>query len=269
MTSSALMERRSKASPRLFEKFEQDYEFLIATSDEDKKKVYSLRHEVFLRELHYEMHEDNSHLFELDEYDDTSIHCLINHRDSGLSAGCLRLITPSNHATSPLFRLPVEVHGAAYLHPPGIHPQAIPRSLICEVSRLAIARPFRSKSSQDAPLPQAGGYHFSPEEVKTFPLLAIGLFLSTYALVGLTGRRHVFAMMEPRLPRLLALSGFNFTKVSQPIEYHGTRHAYYIDHQQAEKEMHRDLMPLYLHITRALAPQLDAIMPATAITPIE
>lgn len=269
MTSSALMERRSKASTRLFEKFEQDYEFLIATSDEDKKKVYSLRHEVFLREFHYEMHEDNSHLFELDEYDEASIHCLIKHRASGLSAGCLRLITPSSHATSPLFRLPVEVHGASYLHHPSIQPQAIPRPLICEVSRLAIARPFRTRNSQDTPLPQAGNYHFSPEEVRTFPLLAIGLFLSTYALVGLTGRRHVFAMMEPRLPRLLALSGFHFTKVSHPIEYHGTRHAYYIDHQQAEQEMHRDLMPLYLHITKTLAPQLDATLPASVVTSIE
>ncbi|QJQ96297.1 MULTISPECIES: hypothetical protein [Halomonadaceae] len=43
-----------------------------------------------------------------------------------------------------------------------------------------------------------------------FSLIVIGLFLATYALVGLTERRHVFTMMEPVLPRLLGKSGFHF-----------------------------------------------------------
>ncbi|WP_185827589.1 PEP-CTERM/exosortase system-associated acyltransferase [Halomonas nitroreducens] len=265
MRAEPKKQSKRAATQALFESFERDYEFILATKDQDRKKVFALRHEVFLRELHYNMREDSSHHLEQDEYDSTSIHCLIKHRASGLSAGCLRLVMPSQEEDSPLRRLPVEIHGRDHFNHPDITPYDLPKEELCEVSRLAIARPFRAHHSKEEPLPYGwDGYRFSEAEAKTFPLLAIGLFLCTYSLVGLTGRRHVFAMMEPRLPRLLALSGFHFTKVSETIVYHGIRNAYYIDHRKAEKEMHEDLMPLYLHIQRALAPQLDAAMPAMA-----
>ncbi|MBB3191369.1 PEP-CTERM/exosortase system-associated acyltransferase [Halomonas cerina] len=267
MTTEQEKHRKKAISQALLKRFEQDYEFILATKDEDRKKVYALRHEVFLRELHYDMREDKSHHLEQDEYDNSSIHCLIKHRASGLSAGCMRLVIPTPDEDSPLKRLPVEIHGRKHFDHPDIHPRDLPSLQLCEVSRLAIARPFRATHNKERPLPYDGdGYRFSLAEAKTFPLISIGLFLCTYSLVGLTGRRHVFAMMEPRLPRLLALSGFHFTKVSQTIEYHGTRNAYYIDHRKAEQEMHQDLMPLYLHIQKALAPQLDAALPPLAAT---
>ncbi|WP_168709211.1 PEP-CTERM/exosortase system-associated acyltransferase [Halomonas borealis] len=268
MCSDNVRPRRSSLDNETLAAFERDYEFIVANSDAQKQRVYALRHEVFLQEFHYAMHEDSSHHLEQDEYDPSAIHCLIRHRASGLSAGCMRLVMPSDDAASRFHHLPVEIQGGEYFDHPEIDPRALPRARVCEVSRLAIARPFRSASGKDDPLPQhATDYVFSAQESRTFPLLAIGLFLITYSLVGLTGRRHVFAMMEPRLPRLLALSGFHFTRVSQAIEFHGTRHAYYIDHQQAEQDMHADLMPLYLDIKRRLAAQLPEALTQPASTP--
>lgn len=266
MSSHNNKPRRPSLDRETLAKFERDYEFIVAKGEAQKQQVYALRHEVFLQEFHYEMQEDASHHFEQDDYDQSAIHCLIRHRASGLSAGCMRLVIPAEDAQSPLHSLPVEIQGAAYFDHPDIDPRRFPRHRVCEVSRLAIARPFRSSAGKEAPLPlQANEYRFSQQETLTFPLLAIGLFLITYSLVGLTGRRHVFAMMEPRLPRLLALSGFHFTKVSQPIEFHGTRHAYYIDHQKAEQEMHADLLPLYRDIKRTLASQLEGALPRQAL----
>lgn len=59
-------------------------------------------------------------------------------------------------------------------------------------------------------------------------------------------------MMEPSLPRLLALTGFHFTKVGETINFHGLRSAYYINKQQAETGLKQTLLPLYLHIQKTL-----------------
>lgn len=258
MTSLKTNEVKRSRNQKLFSQFSKEYRFVLAMTPEAKRTALSLRHEVFLQELHYKMHEDRSHHLETDEYDESSIHCLIEHKRSGLPAGCMRLVIPSIHPKSPFHKLPVEIQGRGKLNHSMLDPEKMPRHQLCEVSRLAISRSFRSHHAGESQTSIIfDGKGFSNKEAKTFPLIAIGLFLCTYSLVGLTGRRHVFAMMEPRLPRLLALSGFHFTKVSDDIEHHGLRNAYYIDHAKAEKEMHEDLMPLYLHIRKELSFQLE------------
>lgn len=245
----------------LFTKFLEDYRFILAKTSQEKNKSLLLRHEVFLQELHYEMHEDQTKNLETDEYDESSIHCLIEHKRSGQLAGCMRLVIPSTDPQSKLSKLPVEVQGDQWLNHESIHPSKLPKHQLCEVSRLAISRNFRSRqqipSQTDIAFNES---NFTADEERTFPLIAIGLFLCTYSLVGLSGKKHVFAMMEPRLPRLLALSGFHFTQVSETIEYHGARHAYYINHTKAEQEMHDDLMPFYRHIRSVLEPQLEEVL---------
>lgn len=248
----------------LLEKFSNEYNFILAKTASEKNKALLLRHAIFLQELNYEMHEDQTKKYETDEYDNTSIHCLIEHKKSGLPAGCMRLVIPSSDPTSKLYRLPVEIQGEQKLNHRTLHPSLMSKIQLCEVSRLAISRHFRPRQQDKNQLDVVfDGYNFSTEETETFPLIAIGLFLCTYSLVGLSGRQHVYAMMEPRLPKLLSLSGFHFTQVSEVIEYHGSRHAYYIDHTKAEKEMHEDLMPLYLYIRRALEPQLKELLATT------
>lgn len=246
----------------LFQRFGQAFRFRLAVTEKDRERVFALRHEVFCRELNYNMSEDRRRHLERDIYDASSIHCLVEHEKSGIAAACLRLVIPEEDDNSPLYKLPVEIHSKHSLNHDRIQPGNFPRKQLCEVSRLAISRIFRDKESRKEGSPtHIDNDTFSPEETKTFPLIAIGLFLTTYALVGMTGRRHVFAMMEPRLPRLLSLSGFHFTKVGDTIEFHGKRNAFYIDHLRAEQEMHDDLLPLYLHIQQQLAPQLSAAMP--------
>lgn len=260
MKASEKKEAKRSRNQELFKQFIEDYDFVLATTPETKRKALTLRHEVFLQELHYKMHEDQSHHLETDEYDDSSIHCLIEHKRSGLPAGCMRLVLPSSNPELTSFNLPVEIQGKGKLNQPKLHPEKLPKHQICEVSRLAISRNFRSRKASDSHTSTIfEDQYFSSKEAKTFPLIAIGLFLCTYSLVGLTGRRHVYAMMESRLPKLLALSGFYFTKISDEIEHHGLRNAYYIDHSKAEKEMHDDLLPLYIHIREKLASQMEEL----------
>ncbi len=247
----------------LFQSFKEDFIFKIAITDTEKNRIYTLRHEIYCQEIGYHPLEISYNNTERDIHDSHSIHCLIEHRRSGLAAGCLRLVLPAPHLEGINKRLPLQDFGEQNLPHESLHPAKLPYNSICEISRFAIARAFRHKAINNETLnPDDAKYQFTDKERKAFPLIVIALFLATYSLVGLMNKRHVFAMMEPRLPRLLSMSGFKFTKVGKPIEMHGTRNAFYIDHTKAEQEMHEDLMPMYLHIRRALAPQLEELLEA-------
>lgn len=246
----------------LLRRFGEDFSFKIAKTPKQLREVFALRHDVFIKEIGYEMQEDDSQVMEFDEHDSLAIHCFIQHKRTAQIAGCLRLIAPGKADNGHGTLLPIEAHGDDLLDHEAFRPELLPRAQICEVSRLAIAKPFRERSKDTY---AQSSRPFSPEERSIFPIILIGLFLCTYTLVGLTGRRHVFAMMEPKLPRALSLSGFHFTKVSGDIVYHGKRNAFYIDHHVAEQQIHHDLVPLYATIQQELSPQLDVTRAFTTV----
>ncbi|WP_108445489.1 PEP-CTERM/exosortase system-associated acyltransferase [Halomonas denitrificans] len=247
----------SKEFSSLLEQFMNEFIFKLAISAQEKERIYRLRYDIYCEELGYEEPRDPSKKLEWDIHDQNSIHCFIEHRRTGLIAGCVRLVIPNPSSPPPLNQLPLQSYGYQSLTHPTLHPDHLPPESYYEISRLAVNRIFRSKI-QDNDVPGVSGNPavFTPQEKQIFPLLVSGLFLAGYALGRMTGKIQVFAMMEPRLPRLLAMSGFHFTKVGETIDFHGRRSAYYIDSQQAEKGMHAALMPLYLHIRHELSPQL-------------
>lgn len=260
MEASQKMTHIRSSTADLFQSFIEDFSFNVAISDTEKNRIYRLRHEVYCQEIGYHPPGIASKNIEVDSHDSHSIHCLIEHRRSGLAAGCLRLVLPAPVSAGKDHRLPLQEYGERSLSHETLHPAMLSYDSICEISRFAIARAFRHKPIKHETLDvEDSNYQFTAEEKKTFPLIIIALFLATYSLVGLMDKRHVFAMMEPRLPRLLSMSGFHFTKVGERIEMHGARNAFYIDHRKAEQEMHQDLMPLYLHIRQQLAPQLEIL----------
>ncbi|MBR9904550.1 MAG: PEP-CTERM/exosortase system-associated acyltransferase [Gammaproteobacteria bacterium] len=261
MEAAQKKEKTSNTLTDLFSSFNDDFIFSIALTETEKNRIYKLRHEVYCQEIGYHPAQLTDKKTESDIHDSHSIHCLIEHRRSRLAAGCLRLVLPAPYGEGKMKRLPLQDFGEHTLPHEVLHPAKLPYESICEISRFAIARTFRHKAINHETLtPSAFDYQFTAQERKTFPLIVIALFLATYSLVGLMKKRHVFAMMEPRLPRLLSMSGFKFTKVGESIEMHGKRNAFYIDHSKAEKEMHEELMPFYLHIRKILEPQLEELL---------
>ena len=243
----------------IFEQFIQDFRFRLADDEATRRRVYALRYEIYCEELRYEEPTQLVERVEKDCYDDQALHCLIEHRRSGKSAGCMRLVLPGDAMSRPSEKLPLQAYGGQSLNHAQFHPERLPIENTCEVSRLAISRHFRKPRSAKAS-PHEAMTTFSDQELRTFPLILTGLFLATYALVGLTHRPHVFAMMEHRLAKLLSRSGFNFTKVGETIEFHGKRSAYYINQRSAEEEMNSELAPLYLYVQQQLGPQLQAAL---------
>lgn len=261
MNSCSSAKMNNSPTDRLLNRFQEDFLFRIAINEKDRINAFRLRYQVYCEELGYEEPTDTFRGLEYDVHDSNSIQCLIKHRKSGITAGGMRLVLPRPDNICSFSKLPLQNYAEQSLTHSKYHPLLLDDDSICEVSRLAISPLFRNRSSNAKVAESIKARHsFSDDEKKSFSAIIIGLFLSTYALVGLAKKRHVFAMMEPRLPRLLRMSGFNFTQVGETINFHGKRSAFYIDQRKAEIEMHHDLMPLYMHIQQELAPQLEEML---------
>ncbi|MCE8021006.1 PEP-CTERM/exosortase system-associated acyltransferase [Halomonas sp. MCCC 1A11036] len=236
--------------------FLEQYRFVIARSRESRYRAYALRHKVFREELRYALGEDTGTPFEKDAHDKHSILCLLHHTGSDRDAGCLRVVLPIGNDGQPR-SLPLEESCAHGLTDPQLHPDRFEHSSLCEVSRLAVHPDFRR--TRDCALGLRENDLQLLEENRLLPpspLVTLSLFLAATAIVGLAGRRHVFAMMEPRFARLLKISGLEFRRVGDVIDYCGPRAAYYIDQHQAERGLQSSLRPLYRHIKTSLAPQM-------------
>ncbi|WP_052384010.1 PEP-CTERM/exosortase system-associated acyltransferase [Litchfieldella xinjiangensis] len=241
-------------------RFPDHFRFRLARTDEERTLAYQVRYDVFLRELNYRtfLREADTHQ-ERDEYDTQALLCLVEHRRTGAIAGCMRLVVPCADAPHPLDRLPLEHHCAASLDHPQLRPDLFPREEICEVSRLAVPSYFRHRlGGADLSLEDARAQTYSEEETRTFSLVGVSLFLTATALVGLLERPHVFAMMEPRFARLLALSGLRFERVGALVDYQGPRAPYYIDQRQAVRSLVPGLRSLYETIEQELGEQYRA-----------
>lgn len=222
------------------------YRFRVAFDDEDKNRVYALRHDVYCRELGFEP-VDVAQGIEKDAFDESAIHCLVEHRASATDVGCARLVLPSSDCRSPLYRMPIETRYGDIFDSPSQSPACFPRHEICEISRVAIIGPYRSlKKGADAGRPPTLN-----------PLLRMGIFLSVLALGRVTGRRHGFALMEPSLPRLLTFAGFRFDRISRDIHFNGRRAVYYADWQRATAGLGGSFDRTYQEILEEFRQQLD------------
>jgi len=256
----------SKDMKSLLSRFMKEFSFHIAESEADKEKVFRLRHDVYCEELKGIDPSDPKRRLEYDIFDKNALHCMIQHRRTGLVAACTRLVMPLPDAPPPLDKLPLQSYAGESLYASPLHPDQLPKESYYEISRLAISREFRPHfKGNEVPGITDNPHQFTEREKEIFSFLVSALFLTGYALGKLTGKSLAFAMMEPRLRRLLSMSGFYFTQVGEPINLHGRRSAYCLNRQQAETGMNEQLLPLYRHIQDQLSQQLAFLeFPATS-----
>lgn len=227
------------------------FRFLPANDPDHLQQVQHLRYQVYCREFGFEREEDCPGELEQDHHDSTAHHCMLQHRRTGQAAGCVRVV---ERGQGPGSVLPLEEFCSHSLTHPLLHPARLPAHLVCEVSRLAVPEVFRRRVGERlSPFGKQEGLVRSEEEPRTYPMIGMAMFLAATALVGFSGRQHVFAMMEPKLARLLARAGLRFTRVGDVMDYHGPRAAFYINHRDAERNMLPPLRRLYLGIRQDLA----------------
>ncbi|MDD2762232.1 MAG: PEP-CTERM/exosortase system-associated acyltransferase [Methylomonas sp.] len=239
----------------LTESFERYFKVELAYSDAQKMQVYGVRYRVYCEEFKYEAVDLFPDLMEKDEYDQNSKHCLIIHRQTGMPAGCVRLVP----ATGPLdvSPLPLEKYCKASLDTGYIERLKLERSTACEISRLAVDGAFRRRGGEKLTrFGEINGLYFSAKEQRSFSMIAVACFLAATVLTEMDKRTNVFAMMEPFLPRMMHRSGIDFHRVGKDVDYHGIRAPYFITTQSALDNMHGELLDLYGWIKQGL--QVDA-----------
>ena len=233
----------------------QDYfEVQTATGWSMREKIYRLRYEVYCKEFGFEREEDCPGGLEQDPYDSNALHCALVHKSTGAVAGSVRLVRPSAfNGETP--QLPMQRFCGDSLNPEDArHPSALPLNECCEISRLAVHPLFRKRTGErQTPWGAHHALDVSDRESRTFPLIAVALFLSAMALMELDAKPNVFVMMQPRLARLLDRAGLHFTQVGQLTDYHGLRAAYYGHYQDGIEGLRSDLRPLYAEIQKTLS----------------
>ena len=237
----------------LTERFQEYFDVVPVIDDALLRRIFNLRYNVYCREYGYEREEDCPGRMEQDDYDHHALHAAVIHRSSQQVAGCVRLICPDR--AGPGSVLPLERFCGHSLDHADLYPGGFPSHKICETSRLAVSAEFRRRPGEkDNALGIPG--HFdagNQDEMRSYPMISAALFLAAAALAASSERPHIFAMMEPRLNRLLAHSGLQFTQVGRVLDYHGTRAAFYIHHQVAMERMKPALHGLYCAVLEQLA----------------
>ncbi|WP_136679360.1 PEP-CTERM/exosortase system-associated acyltransferase [Neptunomonas sp. XY-337] len=231
-------------SSLLADGFQTYFSVDLATSEELKKQVYQVRYRVYCEEFQYEPTSDDDDGEERDDFDDYSLHCIIRHKPSGYPAGCVRLVPGATDGHDAL--LPLERFCPDSLDNALLNELQLPRSQMCEVSRLAVDGSFRRRHNEHRDrFGSAAALTFGEEEQRVFPLIAVSAFLAATSMSIITNKTHAFAMMEPFLPKLLKRSGINFTRAGEDVDYHGIRAPYYITAQEAIDNMKPELRSLY------------------------
>lgn len=217
--------------------FEHYFEYTVAKTPEERREVFQLRYDVYCTEYGYEDPSDHPDGQEQDEFDESALICTVRHNHTGRLAGCFRIILPGVETSAPEI-LQIELDCAEKLYKdgrlnPDLHPNNLRRDSICEVSRLAIHADFRKRPGERKSrfgaldwlnhLPD--GQHLAHQ--RTFPLLSSSLFSAVAYTCSRLERDHIYAVMEPRLARLLTREGIRFQQIGEIMDYHGEERAVY------------------------------------------
>lgn len=203
--------------------FNKYFYVIPANSAPLREIVYRIRYQVYCREFHYEREEDCPGQMEQDDYDAQAQHCLLVHRPSNAPVGCLRLIGPQKD--DPSTPLPFQRYCKNSLSYDSFDLGALPQDSFGEVSRLAVLAAFRRRQTDEKkPITLPGeDIHSAVDGRHSFPFIPVSLFLAGLSLFLTSNLHCAFAMMEPRLARLLKRFGIIFIQIGDVVDYHGFR----------------------------------------------
>ncbi len=240
--------------PSLAEAFLNYFDIDLVATQAERDRVGRLRYRVYCEEFGYEPAEKFPDGRETDRFDDHSLHCIITHRRSGETAGCVRLICATDKHL-----LPLEAYCLPHVfrrlpRPAGRRAQPGVRGVP------ARGRPGLSPAPGRDTHPPGGVRRpgLREQERRTFSLISIAAVLAGFAMSSLTDRTRIFTMMEANLPRLLRRAGIMMELAGDAMEYHGQRSAYFVTTDSALNTMRNDLHVMYDAIYGRLAYSTDA-----------
>jgi len=231
--------------------FGKYFELKLAQCPEQLEQAFHIRYQVYCEEFEYEPQGHFPDKMERDAFDDRALHCLMTHRETQTPVGCIRFIcADSDDEDRPL---PFE-----RFCPPtsafGIHPQHLPKACYGELSRLAVLESFRRRR-KDTKQPVSltpNETHETPEQRDAFPMIPIGLFMAGIAMFLRSEADFSFALMEPRLARLLQRFGIRFIQAGELVDHHGARAPFALPRETVVNSLTPDVIDLFWLVDQQL-----------------
>ncbi|WP_448547366.1 PEP-CTERM/exosortase system-associated acyltransferase [Thalassotalea fusca] len=241
------------------ENFNQYFRVRFANTKELRQEAFRIRYGVYSDELGWEP--ENADRMESDECDEYAYHCLLEHRRTGVYAGCIRLIIPP--IDEPNKKLPFEQFCLHSATPEILDTTKLPRGGFGEISRLAVLASFRRREKEknvpyvlNSVNPETV---YSEDERRNFPNIAMGLYLGGLALANICNHIGMVVMMEPRLSRRLERFGLPFQQIGEEMDYHGRRAMFYLDQKSFLLNLSDQIKTLYEIIYADLKEQVFLI----------
>jgi N-acyl amino acid synthase of PEP-CTERM/exosortase system len=199
--------------------FRKYFTAVPAITDELRRDVYRIRHDVYCSELGYEPVRPDG--MEVDAYDEHSVHCLLQSKADGAYAGCIRIVMA--RPDDPLRPLPFEKLCEATLDRRRVDPAALPRARIGEVSRLAVIGRYRRRKDEAKYPAGLSTADFGTRDMPRFPYLTVGLYLGMIAQARRHGIETLFILTQARLASHLSRLGIDVQRIGAPVEHRGPR----------------------------------------------
>ncbi len=199
------------------------FEVRIAQSPEDIQECHAIRYQVYCTETGFLPKSENPGGLETDIHDIHSEQALLVHRQTGASAGTVRVVLPDMQ--QPFGGLPARLASTA-LQELG---SQMPIETTGEISRLSISKLFRKRVG-DHLYPQVQGIPDMDESQRfkrIIPHITLGLMQAVFVMTQKHKLTHLCAVVDPILLRVLRRLGLHFKSVGEPIEFHGKRQPIY------------------------------------------
>lgn len=245
--------------------FSQFFQIKFADTKSLREEAFKIRYGVYSDELGWEP--ENVLQMETDECDDYAYHCLLEHKRTGVYAGCVRLVIPP--VKIPDLALPFEKNCLHSARKEILDSTKLARGSFGEISRLAVLTSFRRrKKEKKAPFvlnAVNSDIIYTEEEHRHFPNIAMGLYIAAVALADICNHIGSFVMMEPKLNRRLQRFGLPFEQVGDEVDYHGMRAMFFLSRNNFSSQLEPELKELYLLIYDDLVKQVF-LLPHTDVT---
>lgn len=237
------------------QQFNRFFTIHLANTKALKNAVYHIRHQVFNQQQNSE--KQNTEQLEYDHYDEFAQHIIIEHKRSGMYAGCARLILPEVNLYSANFPFcQFDAQETRNGESAALNENSkVSDRLNGEISKVVVLPQFR-RSSINAPVTSIHGLSmaqvFSIEERQSFAHINLALIVSALALAKLNHLNGLFMFTDQRMFRYLQRIGLDLTSVSENLNYYGGKSLYFLP----KGKFKSDLTPLPKQIFDHLYPQL-------------
>lgn len=209
--------------------------------------AYKLRYEVYVKDCGYEFHNPYaSDEIEKDNYDESSLHCLLFHKPTDTAIGYIRLIPFQKKED---YHLPIEKFGIHFNK--GFYTR-IRSPEFGEISRMAIHPSFRRRLSDRLYLfedkTDTEGSRFRVNYLPVCLVLACGVLLNDNNI------EYSVALMERKLAVLIRKYGVVSRKIGESISLNGIRAPYLMKNREIYSSLNAEFKTLYDIIQTELKP---------------